>query len=112
MKAEGIVRIILENEDEKKFFGKGPYTLLLKVKELGSLNKAAKEMGMSYSKAFNVIKSCEKALDKKLLYREIGGVKGGGSKLTEDGEEIIEKYEYIVKEMNEKMNSLLDELEF
>ncbi|QQK07123.1 winged helix-turn-helix domain-containing protein [Miniphocaeibacter halophilus] len=112
MKAKGVVRIILRTEDNKKFFGKGPYMLLLKVKELGSLNKAAKEMGMSYSKAFNVIKSCEKALNKKFLYREIGGIKGGGSKLTEDGEKIIEQYEHIVSEMNEKMNSLLDELNF
>lgn len=112
MKIKGITRIILTNEDNEKAFGKGPYVLLSKVKECGSLNKAAIELGMSYSKAFNVIKTCEKAMNKRFLDREIGGVKGGGSTLTEDGEKILEKYEKISIEMDKKLDELIEELDF
>ena len=52
--------------------------MLKKIEECGSLNKAASELGMSYSKAFQVIKNCETHLGIKFLDREIGGVKGGG----------------------------------
>lgn len=112
MKINGITRIVLANEDGEKVFGKGPYVLLNKVKECGSLNKAAIELGMSYSKAFNVIKKCEKAMNKKFLNREIGGVKGGGSTLTEDGEKILKNYEKITKEINKKLDELIEELDF
>lgn len=112
MKADGINRIILKTKSGEKFFGKGPYILLKKVEEFGSLNRAAKELGMSYSKAFNVLKNCEKASGKKFLNREIGGAKGGGSELTEDGRNIIKNYEYLVEELDQKMEDILEKLEF
>lgn len=112
MKVKGKARIILVNDDDEKVFGKGPYVLLNKVKECGSLNKAAIELGMSYSKAFNVIKKCEKSMNKKFLDREIGGVKGGGSTLTEDGERVLENYEIITREINKRLDELTEELEF
>ncbi|WP_100065170.1 winged helix-turn-helix domain-containing protein [Miniphocaeibacter massiliensis] len=112
MKLKGVNRIIIENLEGDKVFGKGPYTLLLKVRELGSLNKAAQEMGMSYSKAFNVIKKCEKAFKKQFMEREIGGAKGGGSTLTEDGLNLIKNYEHIVEEMDKKLEELLEEIDF
>ncbi|MDO5715813.1 MAG: LysR family transcriptional regulator, partial [Tissierellia bacterium] len=70
---------ITDEKKNEKFFGKGPYDILKRVEELGSLNKAAKDMHMSYSKAFNVIKRSEKILGKPLIVSEIGGAKGGGS---------------------------------
>lgn len=112
MKIQGDFRITLTTKENKKVFGKGPYIVLLKVKECGSLNKAARELNMSYSKAFNMIKNCEQALNKKLLIREIGGVKGGGSTITEECEEILKNYEFIVNEMDQKLSELLSELDF
>ncbi|MDL2310625.1 LysR family transcriptional regulator [Peptostreptococcaceae bacterium OttesenSCG-928-C18] len=112
MRLKGQNKIIIENDEGERVFGKGPYKLLLKIKELGSLNKAANEMGMSYSKAFNVIKKCEKAFKKQFMTREIGGAKGGGSTLTEDGLKLIENYEYIVHQMEQKLDELLSEMDF
>ncbi len=112
MKIKGTNRIIFENAEGDKVFGKGPYLLLLKVKEFGSLNKAANEMGMSYSKAFNVIKKCEKSFSKQFMTREIGGAKGGGSTLTEDGLKLIESYEYIVSEMEKRLEELTSQVDF
>lgn len=112
MKIQGNFRVILTTDENEIIFGKGPYILLLKVKECGSLNKAANELNMSYSKAFNMIKNCEKALNKKLLIREVGGKKGGGSTVTEECEKLMKNYEYIVNEMDKKLDKLLGELDF
>ena len=37
----------------------------------------------------------------KLVERISGGKDGGGSKLTQEGEELLEKYEKFIQEMNE-----------
>ncbi|HHY78142.1 MAG TPA: LysR family transcriptional regulator [Clostridiales bacterium] len=83
----------IKSDDGNKVFGQGPYRLLILVDRLGSLNKAASEMGMAYSKALNILKNAERELNVKLLEREIGGAKGGGSKLTQEARRLIEKYE-------------------
>ncbi len=57
------------------FFGMGRILLLQKVRELGSLNKAAKELGMSYRAAWGKIKATEDVLGKPLLVR-VAGRKG------------------------------------
>jgi molybdate transport system regulatory protein len=57
------------------FFGMGRVLLLQKVKELGSLNKAAKELGMSYRAAWGKIKATEEVLGKPLLVK-VAGRKG------------------------------------
>ena len=67
----------IKSDDGTKVFGQGPYRLLVLVDKLGSLNKAASEMGMAYSKALNILKNAERELKIELLEREIGGVKGG-----------------------------------
>ena len=53
-------------------FGSGRAALLDRVRELGSLHKAAGELGMSYRAAWGRIKRSEKALGQSLLHREPG----------------------------------------
>lgn len=85
------------NDMGEKFFGKGPYDLLVNVKKYGSLNKAAAEMELSYHKALKLIKAAEKGFGFSLMSKKIGGEKGGGSLLTPEALEIIEKYEKFEK---------------
>jgi molybdate transport system regulatory protein len=59
------------------------------VLELGSLNKAAKEMGMSYRAAWGKIKMSEEALGQPLLIREEGK---RCFKLSPLGEELVSKF--------------------
>ncbi|NLC03268.1 MAG: LysR family transcriptional regulator [Tissierellia bacterium] len=83
----------ITNENGDKIFGIGPYDLLVLIDELGSLNKAAKEIKISYTKARDILNRAERELDIKLLEREVGGPSGGGSKLTHEAREIMVKYE-------------------
>lgn len=50
-------------------FGKGIEMLLLGVDKYGSLNRAAKEMGMAYSKAWNVLRLNESEFGIKFINR-------------------------------------------
>lgn len=82
------------------FFGPGVLTLLTLTQECESLNAAAKNMGLSYSKACRMVKGSETALGFKLLDRKIGGTGGGGSKLTPEGIEFLEIYSSFLNEIN------------
>lgn len=75
-----------------KAFGEGPYELLKRVDETHSLHRAAKEMGMAYSKAWRLIRTLEERLGFALLERKVGGQSGGGSKVTSQGKDLMNHY--------------------
>lgn len=97
-------------QDKKIIFGQGPRELLTRVKELGSLSKAASSMKMSYSKAWNLINKIEIELGYKLLEKRVGGVSGGSSTLTKEGEDLIEKFNYVEEELKKTMEKLSSEI--
>lgn len=97
---------IVDQKGQEKFFGRGPYDILCNIDRYGSLNKAAKVMNMSYSKAFKVMKRSEEILGVPLIESEIGGASGGGSRLTKQAYELMEIYRRAEK----KVQQALDEL--
>ena len=84
------IRLSIENpsSDSTSVFGRGISNLCLGVRETGSLNAAAKSMGMAYSKAWRIIKETEAALDVQLLDRD----GAHGSTLTAEGDTILDAY--------------------
>ena len=86
---------------QEKSFGPGPMRLLEGVKKTGSLQKAAAEMGMAYSKAWKLIRDLEGEWGFSLLIRQTGGSKGGGSSLTEEAEELLFRYEAMLSEVTQ-----------
>ena len=91
MKAE--TKITFLDDNGEKFFGEGPPRLLHGVEENGSLRAAAMSMDMAYTKALKLIRNAENALGYPLIRRTTGGKDGGGSCLTEEGKEWLERYE-------------------
>ncbi len=88
--------------------GLGVVKLCERVQEFGSLNKAAADMGMAYSKAWRIIKNTEEGLGISLFIRQ--GARG--SHLTPEAEALIALYRRIEKETNECANRVLrDSLE-
>jgi len=80
-------------------FAEGRRMLLEAVDRLGSLNAAAKELGMSYRAAWGKIKATEKALGIKLLEVTTGGKGGGGATLTPEAKELVSKYKQYIDRM-------------
>lgn len=98
-------KLWLENE-QGKAFGEGPCDILKRVQRTGSLRQASFEIKMSYSQAWNLIRSLEKKLGFKLLKRQIGGAEGGGSELTEDAIKLIEKYRRFYQLAQQQINQI------
>lgn len=86
------IRIKIINDSETQFLGEGIIWLLEKIDKYGSINKAAKEMNMSYSKSWKIITNLEKNIGTKILKRKKGGSDRGGAELTPLAQEIIENY--------------------
>ena len=57
-------------------FGAGISELLERVEGTGSLRRAASDMGMAYSKAWQIVRRAEEHLGFELMVRRTGG-KGG-----------------------------------
>ncbi len=77
---------------EEKAFGPGVAQLLKGIEEMGSMQKAAEKMGLSYSKAWKMMKTAEQELGFALTERSSGGKDGGGSVVTEEGREMMQRY--------------------
>ncbi len=90
-------RIWFEKNGEP-VFGIGRLLLLQKIESTGSINKAAKDLGFSYKKAWSYINLMEKRFGYPLVNKKIGGKNGGGSILTENAKKLMTDYENILKE--------------
>ena len=88
-----VTKIIFTDDHGVKFFGEGPFRLLLGVEKTGSLRAAAMEMEMAYSKASKILKQAEANLGFPLTIRAAGGRDGGGSILTPEGKRWLQRYE-------------------
>jgi molybdate transport system regulatory protein len=76
-----------------KAFGEGPYRVLKQIEKAGSLHQAAKDLGISYRKAWLIIQNVEKKLGIEFLDRKVGGISGGGSHITSLGKTFMRDYE-------------------
>ena len=75
------IKIAIINEQNKRFMGLGIVLLLRKIKELKSINKAAKSLNMSYIKALKILNYLEENTGRKFLVRRRGGHDRGVSPL-------------------------------
>ncbi len=102
------LKISLCSEDGPRFFGSGVYQLLLGIRRTGSLRAATMEMGMAYSKAFRIMKTAEEQFGFPLTRRKTGGAGGGGSELTPKAEDLVERYEALMRECKELSGTLYE----
>ena len=100
------IRLSIMNPDAESgsLFGRGIASLCLGVRETGSLNAAAKGMGMAYSKAWRIIRDTEAALDLQLLNRD----GAHGSDLTEAGNKLLDTYLAIEEKLQKEAEELFE----
>lgn len=89
-----------------KAFGDGPHELLNRVHKTKSLHQAARQMGMSYSKAWRLIRTLEERLGFPLLERKVGGHSGGGSRVTPQARTLMKKYGRFRKDVKEALERI------
>lgn len=93
MKLRPRTRLWIEDEKGGIVFGSGRVRILAAIDETGSMNKAARRLGMSYRTVWGKIHDTEDRLGFKLIETRVGGSFESGSRLTPEGRELVKRYE-------------------
>ena len=72
--------------------GLGKINLLASLDEAGSISAAARQMGMSYRRAWFLLDSMQSGFRNPLFLTERGGSSKGGARLTPLGKDLIRRY--------------------
>lgn len=72
--------------------GPGKAALLGLIDDTGSISAAAREMGMSYRRAWTLVETMNKAFREPLVAAATGGKGGGGASVTPFGQEALRRY--------------------
>jgi len=89
------IKIWLSDEKGYGFLGEGRFRLLHQVQQTGSLTQAARQLGISYRKAWGDIRSAEQGLGFELITRRRGGSEGGASSLNDRAVRLLAAYKKI-----------------
>jgi molybdate transport system regulatory protein len=73
-------------------FGPGKAELLRHIAATGSIRTAATEMGMSYDRAWKLVRAMNELFRSPLVVVARGGGSGGGAALTPTGENVLARY--------------------
>ena len=94
-------KVWLEDTKGESILGNGMFELIDYIDQLGSLKAAADKLGISYRKAWGMVKDAEQKLGFCLTEKHRGGQHGGNSVLTPEGKELIEAYKELLVEFDE-----------
>jgi molybdate transport system regulatory protein len=81
--------------DDHIAIGPGKVALLEAIAETGSISAAARQIGMSYRRAWVLIDETNKALSSPVVSTIAGGSHGGGTALTPVGAQLIKHYRAV-----------------
>ncbi len=91
--------------------------LLKAIEQTGSLNQAAKQVGLSYKGAWQIIERTNNSSPKILVSTATGGAKGGGTSLTEAGQALValfidleKQHHAFLKQLNHSLTTDSDTL--
>jgi molybdate transport system regulatory protein len=96
----------IEDEHGKVLMGEGRARILELIEVTGSINKTAKELGMSYRGVWGKLKASEDALGMKFVHSE----GKSGSRLTPEGKKFLKQYQIFKNRCIATENKLFDEI--
>lgn len=91
--------------------GPGKAELLEWLDRTGSITRAAREMNMSYMRAWTLIRTMNRCFKTPLVASTHGGARGGGATLTDTGRQILALYQKMDAECLRSMQPNLRKLE-
>jgi molybdate transport system regulatory protein len=87
--------------------------LLEAIEEKGSITSAATAMGVPYRRAWQRLREMEERLGLPLVTTEVGGLGGGGAKLTLEAKDLIRRFhrfaDGLEDEIQERFESAFSE---
>jgi len=91
------------------FLGGTRIRLLEAIDKVGSISKAAQRIPMSYKAAWDALDDLNNLADFPVVERSIGGVGGGGTKLTDYGRRLVAMFRAVEDEYQSAMDRLYRE---
>jgi len=85
--------------------------LLEKIAVCGSINQAAKAVGMSYKSAWEQLDALNNLAPRSLVERQAGGSGGGGTILTDEGRMLLQRVRMLRRELQAFMTFFGDQPE-
>ena len=92
--AAGQFRVRITKGDDIAI-GPGQVDLLEAIAETGSITAAAKKLGMSYRRAWMLVDTMNRCFKTPIVEAEAGGKRGGGTRLTATGSDVVRLYRSI-----------------
>lgn len=93
-------KIWFTDEAGAGLLGDGKWKILKAIDEAGSLTAACEQLGITYRRTWNDLKSIEKRLGFSLLEKNRGGIDGGSTSLTVEGQRLIRAFDLFHEQMD------------
>lgn len=101
------IEIRLERNDS--FFGPSMAQFLSLIDHTGSMQTACRQMHMSYTKGWKLLKEAEKQMGYPLLDTRSGGADGGSSRLTPKTKDFLSRYLRMEEELTRQGRRLFEQ---
>jgi len=83
--------------------GPGKAELIERIAETGSISAAARAMGMSYRRAWQLVEALNKDYREPVIATAIGGTRGGGASVTPFGMRLVR----LFRAMEDKASAVI-----
>ena len=90
--AERVTATLRLKHGRTGLLGPGKGRLLETIEQAGSISGAARAMGMSYKRAWDLVSDLNRLFAEPVVATNFGGAKGGGATLTPFGLEVLALY--------------------
>ncbi len=84
---------------ENSSIGPGKISLLEAIRDTGSLSKGARDIGMSYRRAWLLVESLKQSFREPVTEASTGGKDGGGMLVTGFGDALIKSYRELERDL-------------
>jgi molybdate transport system regulatory protein len=85
---------------EHSSVGPGKIGLLEAIRDAGSLSQGARNIGMSYRRAWLLVESLRRSFREPVTMASTGGKDGGGMLVTEFGDALIKNYRELERDFS------------
>jgi len=89
--------------------GPGRAALIEGIDRLGSISAAARDMEMSYRRAWLLVESINRCFSQPLVIAATGGKRGGGAAVTEFGRKVVARFRRMESKASAAIRRELDE---
>jgi molybdate transport system regulatory protein len=89
----GLLLRVLSAKDPA--MGPGKARLVALIAETGSISSAARRMGMSYRRAWQLVEALNRSFNQPVVVTAVGGKRGGGAVVTDFGRYLVASYHHM-----------------